>query len=239
MSFPRALFRFVLLTACSLASIHACFAESHESSARSPEVDRHPALDSAGTRAFTSSGIPGDPLNIAFVGSEDELQTLMAGAQWMPADAITFRSSLRITIDSLARRPYTGAPVSSLYINGKKQDLAFEQPAANNPSKRHHVRFWRMEQLDGLGRPLWIGAATYDTRIGFSHNNGHVTHHIAAAVDEERDKLIADAQIEDRVIVSWIDNFQPDRSARNGGGDPFHTDGRLAVLMNRLPVASR
>jgi hypothetical protein len=220
-------------------SIHTSFAQAPQNPASSSPFERHPALDSAGTRAFTASGIPGDPLNIAFVGSEDELQTLMAGAQWVPADAITFRSSLRITIDSLARRPYSDAPVSSLYINEKKQDLAFEQPAASNPSKRHHVRFWRMQQLDAAGRPLWIGAATYDTRIGFSHNNGHVTHHIAAAVDEERDKLIADAQSKGRVVLYWIDHFQPERQGRNGGGDPFHTDGRLAILVAQASTPAR
>lgn len=190
----------------------------------------HPALRSAGTRSFTLHGTPGDPLNIAFIGTEEELLHLMADAHWDPADAITWRSSLRITFDSVVRRPYIDAPVSSLYVNGKKQDLAFEQPAATNPSKRHHVRFWRMDPPDRQARPLWIGAATYDTRIGFSHVNGHITHHIAPDVDTERDKLIADAQQTGGISVLWVPNFQPALVGRNGGGDPFHTDGKLAVL---------
>jgi hypothetical protein len=41
---------------------------------------RHPALDEVGTRAFTSAGIPGDPLNVAFVGSEAALQRVMRDA---------------------------------------------------------------------------------------------------------------------------------------------------------------
>ena len=220
---------FWILFAFSMSLFCSPCARALEPARCDPADGRHPALDSAGTRSFTSTGIPGDPLNIAFVGSEDELLRLMADARWEPADPITFRSSLRITIDSLARRPYPDAPVSSLYINGKKQDLAFEQPAAGNPSKRHHVRFWRLDLLDACGRSMWIGAATYDTRIGFSHTNGHVTHHIAADVDSERDKLLGDAQ-QLGVSITWIDNFQPVRQGRNGGGDPFHTDGRLAVI---------
>lgn len=188
------------------------------------------ALASAGTRSFTSAGVPGDPLNIAFVGSEEELLKLMAQARWFPADPITFSSSLRITVDSIARRPYADAPVSNLFVQGKKQDLAFEQPAANNPSMRHHVRFWRIEALDDQARPLWVGAATYDTRIGLSHVNRRITHHIAADVDSERDKLVGDVQNVGGVSINWIDNFQPDRNGRNGGGDPFHTDGRLALI---------
>jgi hypothetical protein len=188
------------------------------------------ALDATGTRSFTSSGRPGDPLNIAVVCSEDELLRVMAAAQWYPADPITFRSALRITIDSVARRPYADAPVSNLYINGKKQDLAFEQPAANNPSKRHHVRFWRVDLPNPLHGMLWIGAATYDASIGLSHTNGHITHHIAADVDNERDKLLDDIQGVGSAAIHWIDNFQPIRQGRNGGGDRFSTDGRLALV---------
>ena len=218
------------LFALSLSFLCTSFAQALEPASPPAAAARHPALDSAGTRSFTSNGVPGDPLNIAFVGSEDELLHLMADARWDPADPITFRSSLRIAIDSVARRPYVDAPVSNLYVNGEKQDLAFEQPAANNPSKRHHVRFWRLERLDASGRPLWIGAATYDARIGLSHVNGHVTHHIAADVDSERNKLLDDIQHAGRVSIDWIDNFQPVRQGRNGGGDPFYTDGRLAVI---------
>ncbi|WP_347261190.1 LssY C-terminal domain-containing protein [Rudaea sp.] len=190
------------------------------------------ALAAAGTRSSTPKGAPGDPLNLAFVGGEDDLLRLMAKAGWFPADPITLRSSLRITMDSIVRRPYVDAPVSSLYVDGRKQDLAFEQPAANNPSKRHHVRFWR---IAAPGPAQWIAAATYDTSIGLARVNGHVsdhvTHHISADVDAERDKLLADLQRTGGVSVNWVDGFQPLREGRNGGGDPFHTDGRLALVV--------
>lgn len=192
---------------------------------------RYPALAAVGTRSFTLKGVPGDPLNLAFVGSEGDLLRLMARAGWFPADPITLRSSLRITMDSIVRRPYVDAPVSSLYIRNRKQDLAFEQPAAGNPSKRHHVRFWR---IDASGTAQWMAAATYDASIGLSRVNGHVTdhvtHHISADVDAERDKLLADLRRAGGVTIDWVDDFQPAHDGRNGGGDPFHTDGRLAVF---------
>lgn len=218
----------------------ACMAAVSARAAQHGSVqERHPALAAIGARSFTAAGVPGDPLNIAFIGSEDQLLQLMADAHWEPADPITYRSSLRIAIDSVMRRPYVDAPVSNLYVNGKKQDFAFEQPAAGNPSKRHHVRFWRADLLDALGRPLWIGAATYDAKIGLSHVNGHVTHHIAADVDSERDKLLDDARNTGHASVHWIDDFQTARKGRNGGGDPFYTDGRLAVIVAADPAASR
>ncbi|MEP6941026.1 MAG: LssY C-terminal domain-containing protein [Rudaea sp.] len=196
-------------------------------------------LAGAPTRSFTAAGVPGDPLNIAFVGSEEELQRAMAAARWMPADPITFRSSLRITLDSLVRRAYAEAPVSSLYVEGRKQDLAFEQPAASNPSRRHHVRFWRLSHPGASATPtesLWVGAATYDARIGLSRVNRHLTHHIAADIDEERDKLLDDLRTGGGIGIGWIEGFQPEREGRNGGGDAFHTDGRLALVSVLAPV---
>jgi hypothetical protein len=197
---------------------------------------RHPALDSMGTRAFTSNGIPGDPLNVAFVGTLAELQQALRAAGWTPADPITLKSSTRIAYDSVAHRPYEDAPVSDLFVNGRRQDAAFEKPAGHDPSKRHHVRFWRAEQPDALGRVLLMGAATYDARVGLSHTTGQITHHIAADVDAERDELLQDLGHHGAFDVKWIDGFQPDRQGRNGGGDHFVTDGRLAVVSPVAPV---
>jgi len=52
----------------------------------------------------------------------------MLKAKWDPADALTLRSSLGIAIDSVFRHPDPDAPVSTLELFGRKQDLAFEQP---------------------------------------------------------------------------------------------------------------
>jgi hypothetical protein len=187
------------------------------------------ASDLAETRSFTASGVPGDPLNIAFYGTEEELLTLMTKAGWDPADAITWRSALHIAVASLRRRSYPDAPVSSLYVNGRKQDFAFEQELGD-ATRRHHVRFWKLQQHDDLGRPLWIGAATRDISIGVSHTNGHPTHHIAPDVDIERNKLVSDIQAIGGIAIDWIDDFQPASEGRNAAGDKFVTDRRLAVI---------
>src|SRR5437868_5592951 len=82
------------------------------------------------------------------------------------------------------RRPYDGAPVSSLYLFGRKEDLAFEQPVGDDPRHRHHVRFWQTDKLDD-GRPVWVGSAVFDRRVGLSRTTGQVTHVTAADVDAE------------------------------------------------------
>jgi len=191
---------------------------------------RHPAIEMMGTRAFTSVGIPGDPLNVGFVGPEDVLHKKMLAAGWNPADPITFSSSLRIAKASMVHMPYPDAPVSDLYVNGHKQYYAFEQASGGDPSKRHHVRFWLAPVTDAIDRPMWIGAATYDSGVGLSHTTGQITHHIDADVDKERDKLIADLQNTGTIDLKWIDPFQKELEGRNGGGDRFVTDGKLAIF---------
>lgn len=193
-------------------------------------VGRHPALEEVPHITHTGDGIPGDPLNLAVVGSEADVIVAMTAAGWRAADPITARSSLRIATGTVLRRPYEDAPVSNLYVWGRKQDLAFEQPVGRDPRQRHHVRFWCSETVDDAGRPLWIGAATFDTQVGFSHRTGQVTHHIGADVDKERDKLLHDLLRAGKVEnLDWVEAFQSRRTGRNGGGDSYYTDGRLPV----------
>lgn len=193
-------------------------------------VRRHPSLEDIPGITRTGAGIPGDPLNVALVGTETEVKKIMLAARWFPADALTLRSCLEIAEASVLGRPYRDAPVSNLYLFGRKEDLAFEQPVGDNPRKRHHVRYWRSEKLDPNGRPVWMGSASYDDAVGMSHTTGQITHHIAPDVDAERDHLFGDLRkTGDLAEVYTVDDFHTVREGRNGGGDPWHTDGKLEV----------
>ena len=191
---------------------------------------RHPALADLPRVTRTKRGISGDPLNVAFIGSLEDLHLAMLEAGWFPADPITLKSSLKIATGTIFHRTYVDAPVSNLVVWNRHQDLAFEQPAGKDPRRRHHVRFWRAALLDANGRPLWVGAATFDTHVGFSHTTGGITHHIDAEIDKERDKLVTDLRRTGNLAsVYWVDGFHDKLTGKNGGGDPYHTDGRLEV----------
>ncbi len=182
---------------------------------------------------LTSDSHPGDPINIALVGSDAEVVRGMTAAGWFPADPITFMSSVRIVTASVLRRPDDEAPVSNLFLFSRKQDLAFEQPIGGGPRHRHHVRFWRCDTLYD-GRCTWFGAATFDERVGFSHATGQITHHIGADVDAERDHVTSELQNAGVVqSIEWQDGFHSQCEGRNGGGDPWRTDGRLAIVVLR------
>jgi hypothetical protein len=129
------------------------------------------------------------------------------------------------------RRPDNDAPVSDLFLFGRKQDLAFEQPVEGGPRQRHHVRFW-LSDKPHEDRPAWIGAATFDERVGLSYTTGQITHHIGSDVDAERDRIANELQEADVVLsIEWDDGFHSRLEGRNGGGDRWHTDGRLAIVV--------
>lgn len=194
------------------------------------KITGHPALARCPRHATTAQGHQGDAVNVAFIGTEDELHRTLALAGWYAADPITLETSLRIAADCVLKKPYPHAPVSDLYVWERKQDAAFEQPVGQSPNQRHHVRFWRSREVDAEGRPLWLGAATFDERVEISRTTGGFTHKIAPAIDKERDKLLVDS-ISARALDGyyWVDQFHAAPEGTNGGGDPYYTDRRLAV----------
>ena len=216
----------VVFLFASLAAVNA------EPPAQPPaeRIDGHPALARSPRHTTTAQGRQGDAINVAFIGTEEELHRMFAAAGWYAADAITMETSIRIAADVVVHKPYAHAPVSDLYVWDRKQDAAFEQPVGDSPKQRHHVRFWCSPELDRNGEPLWLGAATYDERVELSRTTGGITHKIGPEIDRERNKLVNDAA---RAGVLdgyyWVDPFHKDRQGRNGGGDPYVTDGRLAV----------
>ena len=180
----------------------------------------------------TGNGIPGDPINLLFVGTHEQVVGAMLSAGWHPADPITLKSSLEIAAGTVFHRSYDDAPVSPLMLWGKKQDLTFEFPFGEDPSERHHIRFWLAPEKDSEGRPLWAAGATFDRSVGLSHTTGQITHHIAPGTDAERDNVLEDLRRAGAVSQeSWIDGFQQSRTGKNGGGDPYFTDGRLAIIV--------
>ncbi|MEZ6051577.1 MAG: LssY C-terminal domain-containing protein [Planctomycetaceae bacterium] len=195
-----------------------------------PSFDDNPRI----TR--TGDDHPGDPLNVALIGTEAEIQDIMKAADWYPAKALGIKSDLEIAEDTVFKRPDDEAPVSNLFLFGRKEDLAFEQPVGDNPRQRNHVRFWKTPKLTNEGRHIWIGSASYDERVGLSHTTGQITHHIAADVDAERDHLFKNLkQTGDLSDFYRIENFHSEKKGRNGGGDEWYTDGALDVGILKSP----
>ena len=77
---------------------------------------------------------------------------------------------------------------------------------------------------------------TFDRGVGVSHYTGAITHHIAADIDAERDLLATDLEAAGMVDAKYqVTGIGPTLTGRNGGGDPYYTDGEVWIL--RLVVA--
>lgn len=192
--------------------------------------EHNPGLRNAPKRTLTGAGIPGDPLNVGLVGTRDELMLALFAAGWYAADRATLRSGVGIVESVLLHRADPTAPVSNLFLWGRRQDLAFEKPVGGSARQRHHVRFWSTAPHDSTARTLWLGAATFDRGVGVSHYTGAITHHIAADIDAERDTLMTELAGAGRLLRTYqVTGIGPTLRGYNGGGDWFYTDGELTV----------
>jgi hypothetical protein len=185
-------------------------------------------------RTRTSDGLLGDPVNLAFQGTGEQIRTALEAAGWTRAQPVTLGSSWRIVTSTLTRRSYDEAPVSPLFLFGRQQDFAYQQEVDGNPAQRHHVRFWRCPDdwlLPGGRRVDWLAAGTFDTSVGLSLFTLQVTHRIDADTDVERDHIVRTVTDADpRVVVDVIADFATGYHARNGGGDSIRTDGDLPIV---------
>jgi hypothetical protein len=175
-------------------------------------------------QSYTAQDIPGDPVSLHLHGPREAIDCAFRRAGWALADPVDLSSALGIGSSVLLGRPYPQAPVSPLYVRDEKQTMAFEKDAGRSADQRHHVRFWQ------IGNEDWYGAASFDKGVGLSLFTLQVTHHIGADVDAERDMA-------GRLLMAGgakLTGIERNRIApgrhRNGGGDAYTTDGRIAVF---------
>ena len=184
-------------------------------------------------RTRTNAGLFGDAVNLAFLGTEQQLRGALERTGWVLADPVTLTSSWRIVTSTLLHRSYLQAPVSPLLLFGRQQDFAYQQEVNGNPRQRHHVRFWRCPEgwlLPGGIASDWLGAASFDRAVGLSLFTLQITHRVGENIDAERDYLVSSMQTAyPEVSVNVIKNFSTGYHSRNGGGDSIVTDGDLPV----------
>ena len=175
-------------------------------------------------------GRPGDPVNLAVAGETADIEAAFAAAGWFQTSRETLGAALRSVGAYTLKRPYRNLPISHLWLLGRPQDIAFAKPVGRTISQRHHVRFWRTPLRLPDGRPVWLGAASFDIAM----HRVSVLHRIAPEVDIERDDLIANLEaagvVAERCQVGWAD---PTEDGHNAAGDPYCTDGALGIAVLR------
>jgi LssY C-terminus len=201
-------------------------------------VEREPGLSKYTMVTATAQGIPGGPINVDLVGDREDVVRAFHAAGWYPADPVTLRTSVEIIGSVLLDRPYKTAPVSPLFFDGRREDLAFEKPVGSSADRRQHVRLWLVLERGADAKPVWLGSATFDSGVTLSRDTGQVTHRIAANIDAERDRLMTGLNDARMVIGLYqMKGIGPTLAGRNGEGDPYYSDGEIWVA--RLVVAGK
>jgi len=149
-----------------------------------------PALTGIPYQTFRANGKPADDvINVAFVGSREQMIASFAAAGWYQPERLTKSSLARMYKAYIAMRGYPRAPVSRLLYRGRDPDLVFEK-MLNNVEQRHHIRIWRLEDRD-----VWLGAGTHDIGVVFDPRHSGLTHKIDRSIDRERSKVVRDLSI--------------------------------------------
>ena len=227
MTFPRETWWLLSLGAAVLAYITLAYLLL-------PAIWRHyehqPNLASKPMVTKNSAGIAGDPLNVGLVGNLNEIMRAMTAAGWNRADPLSIKSDVEIAESVALDRPYKDAPVSSLFYQGRREDIAFEKAIGRSAAHRHHVRFWKVLERGAEDRNVWLGSATLDRDVGFSRYTGQITHHIAPDIDAERQFMLGELTgVGVLSMIYSVSGIGPTLNGRNCEGDWYYTDGEVEV----------
>lgn len=179
----------------------------------------------------TDNGNPGDMVNFALVGTEQDVQNAYKAAGWGTVDKSVQDAILNGLLATLSREAYTAMPMSTLYLFGRPQDMSF---ARADPllvaAERHHLRVWKTN-LTVSGRPLWVGSATHDIGFEKDQRTGGVTHKIDPEIDKERDYLLQSFDAAGAFAsAAYVTPANAMREARTATGGSFHSDGRIVIM---------
>jgi hypothetical protein len=200
----------------------------------------------------TPDGFASDPINIGIIGTRQQLIGAMKEAGWDIADRHSLKNLLRQVTSTLLRQAYKTAPMSALFLFGRKQDIGFELVRDNKPGHRHHVRFWAttfdkdrqlsVRSIHWLPRELkhheddkllWLGAASRDIGFAFIRHNAQITHMIHPNTDRERDLITRHLISNDAVELPSIRLEYPYRLINRVWLGYLQTDGVLKIC--KLP----
>jgi LssY C-terminus len=194
---------------------------------------------------MTGDGLPGDPVNLALIGTLEQLRTAFATAGWTGADPLGLASSWRMARAFVLNEPYPTAPFSTLYLFGRGQDIGFQRAIDDSPRKRHHVRFWAksLAQVEAdvdaanfwlnTDRPdendcvLWVGAGTKDIGFSLTRLTFQVTHATASDTNVERGYIVN--ELRKSGVIENVTLYKAGDQLLTKHVNHYITDGEIAV----------
>jgi hypothetical protein len=182
----------------------------------------------------------GDPLNIVLVGKAPDVLNSLSRSGWSFTHRIDFRTVRREIGAAVAGSAYPVAPVSSLYVFGRKQDVALQR-ARRSIAQRNHMRLWQAP-FRFEGRPVWVGQISRDIGVKVTPKSPTLTTHVIdPEIDTTREyllhSLVAQGFVERFGFVKGSAFATPAHPRVNLTGDPYHSDGmRLVIMLAPEPI---
>lgn len=190
-------------------------------------------LAQAPRRVVSKKGNKGGPVNLILIGSKEEIRAAFDEAGWTAAQDKN-ANSLWKTFEAVVKgKGYDAAPMSTLYLYGQPEEMAFEK-MLNTFTKRHHLRIWKAPVTAPDGREIWLVVANHDN--GFDIRPGVISHSINPHVDLERAKVGADLGMTGSVAAEeLLTPSSPVFSGLTATGGKWESDGKVLVVDFKPP----
>ena len=204
-------------------------ARQEENTQHGAEIDEdiREKLVALPAHSLTRRGRPSDVVNLAFIGSPEQIEAAFQTAGWTYADSVSAWSVLREMRAFSSLSSYAHLPISNQWLAGKPADIRL-QKSLDSYQKRDHIRIWNENQL---APGLWAGSAIRETGASWSIRTGRFIHHVDADIDAESEKVVRDLTLAGCVAdVYRVQRPEKPETERNSSGDELWTDGSLAVL---------
>jgi len=196
-----------------------------------PKDSSHPEVwaDQVPWRTTSLKHADADLVNLAFIGSQQQVRAAFLAAGWRSANPVSTHSIARSFYALLNNGAYPEQPLTTLLLRGKPSDMNW-QKSLNTFERRDHLRIWEWLP-NGAAEPVWVSSATHDTGALLSVRYKGFIHHIAPDIDDERAKVIRDLNFAGCVqSVEYVARLFGSVSTPNATGDLMRTDGALAVV---------
>ena len=204
-------------------------AQQQSSTRREARVDNElrEKLLSVPQRTVTHSGKVSDVVNLAFVGSQQQIEMAFQAAGWTYGDTLSARSVLREMRAMSSRSNYAHLPISGQWLAGKAPDLRL-QKSFDSYEKREHIRLWNEDSLE---KGLWVGSVIRETSASWSIRTGRFIHHVDPDLPAEREKVVRDLTLTGCVAdMAHLQRPRVPEEGKNANGDELRSDGEVAVI---------
>ena len=180
----------------------------------------------------------GDPLNLVMIGEPSELFYAFIRSGWNETEVVTAASGWKTATSFFTGGAYRYSPISSLYLFGRRQDIAVQR-IRKNIHERNHFRLW-LAPMTFNDQLVWVGQISRDIGVRFTPKT-ITTHKIDPDVDETREFLLENLAYHQMLskfaYVGGSNKSSIEEPGRNLTGDPYFTDGlRLVMWIASDPV---